>query len=73
MKRLLRKLRHEPVAFWTGLLTVTEATLTSLGVFPQVAGVLTAVVTVLGGVAVRQSVTPVASTTDDTNPQMGAP
>lgn len=73
MSTLWRKIIHEPVAFWTGLLTVLVAVLTSLGVFPQLAGILTAIVTVLGGVAVRQSVTPVVALGDDTNPQMGAP
>lgn len=73
MSKILDKLSHEPVAFWTGLLTVLVATLTAYGVFPELAGVLTAVITVLGGTAVRQTVTPTVATSDDTNPQMGAP
>lgn len=59
MSKFLRHLRHEPVAYWMGLLAVVQAVLTAAHVLPTVAGVAGAVVTAVSGGALRQLVTPV--------------
>lgn len=64
MNRLVAKLRHEPVAFWGGLLAALLAVLTYLGVDQNTLGLVGTVATLLGIPLVRSQVSPVAPPAD---------
>lgn len=66
MNALLTRLRHEPVAFYGGVLSALLVILALIGVDKDTLATVVTIATLLGIPITRARVTPVQSTVDDT-------
>ena len=64
MRRLRRKLRREPVAFWGGIVTAAIAVMAYLGVDGDTIALVGTVATAVGIPVVRSQVTPTTKPSD---------